>query len=112
MLPEQNRLKKKKDFERVFKEGKGYKENFLYLKIAKNDLPASRFGFVVGKKYSGKAVLRNKIKRRLREIVKTNLPSIKPGLDGVMIVLPGLLIDNFWELEDIAIKLLKKSKCL
>lgn len=38
MLPEVNRLKKEKDFERVFKKGRGYKEDFLYLKIVKNNL--------------------------------------------------------------------------
>ena len=70
MLPKKNRLKNKKDFERVFKQGKGFKEDFLFFKITKNNLKENRFGFIVSLKVSKKAVLRNKVKRRLREIIK------------------------------------------
>jgi len=112
MLPKANRLKKKKDFEQVFKRGKGYKEDFLYLKINKNGLKISRFGFVVGKKYSNKATLRNKIKRRLRETVKILFPNIKKGVDVILIVLPGLNINDFWQLEEIVKKLFKKAKII
>ncbi|GAI32984.1 unnamed protein product, partial [marine sediment metagenome] len=62
MLNKRNRLKKKKDFDKVFKQGQGFKQDFLYLKIRKNNLKSSRFGFVVSKKFSKKAVIRNKIK--------------------------------------------------
>lgn len=112
MLPKPNRLKKKKDFERVFKEGKGYKENFLYFKIANNGLKTSRFGFIVGKNFSGKATQRNRIKRRLREAVRMNLPNIKSGFDVIIIVLPGFAIDNFWETEEIIKKLFQKAKMI
>ena len=110
MLPKVNRLTKKKDFERVFKEGKGFKEDFLILKFIKNDLKISRFGFVVSKNFSKKATLRNKIKRRLRELVKTKLTKIKKGIDGVMIAQPGLGTKDFWEIEEIINKILAKAK--
>jgi len=130
MLSSINRLKKKKDFEIVFKKGKGYKENFLYLKIVGNKLKTSRFGIVVSKKFSTKATLRNKIKRRLRELIRIKLPNIKKGIDGVIIVIPGLEINpvrdykgkektqekqisngvnDFWELETIINKLFAKA---
>jgi len=113
MLPEIHRLKRKKDFERVFKEGKGgFKEDFLILKIIKNDLKVSRFGFVVSKNFSKKATLRNKIKRRLRELVKTKLTKIKKGIDGVMIAQPGLEAKDFWEIEEIINKLFQKAKLI
>ena len=89
MLPVKNRLKKEKDFEKVFKTGKGFKEKFLYLKIKKNNLGVSRFGFVISKKVSKKATSRNKLKRRLRELVKIKLPKIKKGIDGTIVVNPG-----------------------
>lgn len=79
MLSGDNRLKKKKDFEYVFKKGKGFKEDFLFVKLVKNNLKITRFGFVVGYKVSKKAVLRNKVKRRLRETVKAELPKIRKG---------------------------------
>ncbi len=112
MLPKANRLKKNKDFENVFKKGQSFKEAFLYLKIKKNNLESSRFGFVVSKKFSQKATERNKIKRRLRELVKVKLPKIKEGIDGVIIVMPGFKTDDFLELEKMVNKLFKKAGML
>jgi len=112
MLASVNRLKKKKDFEKIFKEGTGYKENFLYLKIKKSNQETTRFGFIVSKKFSAKSTVRNKIKRMLREIIRINLPHIRRGIDGVIVIMPGFKINNFWELEEIIRKLLKKSGVL
>lgn len=112
MLSNINRLKKNKDFERVFKYGKAYKENFLFLKVVKNNLKNSRFGFIVSNKFSKKAVVRNKIKRKLKALVRMKLPNIKKGIDAAIMVMPGLEIDNFWELEKIVDKLFKKAKIL
>lgn len=109
MLTKKNRLKKNKDFDNVFKKGQGFKERFLYLKIKKNNLKSSRFGFVVSKKFSQKATARNKIKRRLRELIKIKLPEIKEGIDGVIIIMPGFKINDFLELEETVNKLLKKA---
>ena len=112
MLSQANRLKKKKDFAMVFKKGKSFKENFLYLKIKKSNLKSSRFGFIVSKKFSKKATIRNKIKRRLSELIRIKLPLIKKGIDGVIIVIPGLEINDFWELEEIINKLFKKANLI
>ena len=112
MLPKTNRLKKKKDFERVFKKGRGFKEDFLYLKIIKNGLKTSRFAFVVSKDFSKKAVLRNKLKRSLSELTRLKLSEIKKGVDGVVVVLSGFQIMDFWEMEKIIQKLYKKAKII
>ncbi len=94
MLGKENRLRRKKDFEEIFKKGRSFKESFLVLKILKNNLKVSRFGFVVSQKVSKKAVVRNKIKRRLREIVGLNIKkNLQIGggkkVDGALISLPG-----------------------
>lgn len=109
MLPKANRLKKKNDFKAVMEKGKGFKEDFLYLKTAKNGLKTSRFGFVVSKKFSSKAVLRNNIRRKLREIVRIKVDNIKKGLDVVIIVRPGLEISDFWDIENKMNNLFKKA---
>lgn len=108
MLPLKNRLRNKKDFENIFKKGKGFKESFLYLKTVKNNLEYSRFGFIVGKNFSKKAVNRNKIKRQLREIVKESIIGLKNGTDCVFVVLPGA-VSNYDKLKKIVNKLLKKA---
>jgi len=112
MLTQKNRLKKKKDFERVFKKGKGLKEDFLILKMSKNNLSQSRFGFIVGTKISKKAVLRNKLKRRLRELVRGKIEKIKKGFDIIFIAQPGLENRDFWELEEILNRIFSRAKLL
>ncbi len=110
MLSKTNRLKKQKDIERVFKQGKGIREDFLFLKFVKSDLKTSRVAFVVSLKVSKKAVLRNKIKRRLRELVKRKLSEIKKGYDIVLTAVPGLETKDFLEIEKSVNKLFKKAK--
>ena len=112
MLPKINRLKKKNDFERVFKKGKSFKEDFLILRMAPNNLKTSRFGFVVSQKVSKKAFLRNKIKRRLRELIRLKLPQLREGRDGILIVSPGLEIGDLQKAEEKLNKLFKKARII
>ena len=109
MLLKINRLRQKKDFKKLFQEGKSFKNNFLILKIAQNNLKESHFGFIVSKKVSKKAILRNKIKRRLRDIIRQNIKDIKKGIDVVLIILPGLEKKNFLEIKEILNTLFKKA---
>lgn len=109
MLKKENCLKKKKDFERVFKEGKGFKEDFLFLKYAPNHLKVSRCGVVVSQKVSKKATVRNKVKRRIRAVVLQKLQETKEGKDFVFVALPGLENKDFWEIEETISRLLKKA---
>jgi len=112
MLPKENRLKKKKDFERVFEEGKGFGDKFLFLKTMNNGLNQPRFGFVVSTKISKKAVVRNRLKRRLRESVKPKLGKIKKEADIVLVALKGIDSLGFKEIEVSVDKLLKKAEML
>ena len=77
MLSKVNRLKKRKDFKKVFEEGRGFKEGPLYLKIKESNLAHSRFGFTISKKVSKKAVIRNRIKRKTLKIKVIPIPPIK-----------------------------------
>ena len=112
MLSKINRLKKQKDIERVFKQGEGIREDFLFLKFVKNNLMTSRFAFIVSLKVSKKAILRNKIKRRLRELVKSRLSKIKKGYDIVLTAVPGLETKDLRGTEEIINKLFKKAKLI
>ena len=110
MLSKSNRLKQKKDIERVIKRGESFKEKFLVLKTAKNSLSQSRFGFIVSQKISKKATIRNKIRRKLREIVKRKIKSLKFYKDNLIIVLPGAENKTFEEIEETATILFKKAR--
>ena len=109
MLSKNNRLKKRNDFDAVFRKGLKFKEDFLSLRIVKNNYKTSRFGFIVSQKVSKKATLRNRIKRRLRAIIRSRLPKTKKGFDVVLITNPGLEGKDFWELEEILDDLFKKA---
>ena len=99
-MKKQNSLTKKKDFEKVFKQGRGYRRNFLYLKIKDNDLEFSRFGIIVSKKISNKAVARNQIKRRLREAINNREGKIKNGIDIIIVALADIKGKKFIEIDD------------
>jgi ribonuclease P protein component len=86
MLPFKNRLTKRKDFDRVQKSGQFFSEGNLALKFTQNDLGETRIGFVVGMKFSRKAVERNSAKRQLRELFRKKLSGLKKGVDVVVMI--------------------------
>ena len=81
-LPKSNRILKWKNFR--FK-GKVIKENALKVSYKDNCLSHPRLGIVVSKKISKSAVIRNKIKRILRESFRTSMIR-NENLDIVLIV--------------------------
>jgi ribonuclease P protein component len=108
MLPKANRLKKEKDFSKVLRSNKKIKKDFLVLKLAGNDLKEVRLGISVSKKVSKKASARNKIKRRLAALLKSNLTEFKNGTDAVLIVLPGFEKKDFSGMKEAVENILEK----
>lgn len=100
MLAKINRIKKEKDFEAIFKNSKSVRTNLFVFKIMRNNLGLSRFGFVVSKKISPKATVRNKVRRRLAESVKAKTAEIKDGVDVIIIALSGIEKREFSEIKE------------
>jgi ribonuclease P protein component len=100
VLAKENRLKKKTDFDFVFNKGKGLKKDFLFLKSVKNNLSITRFGFIVSKKVSNRAVVRNKARRRMSKVAQENLPKIKKGMDIVIVAGPQIKDKEFKEIKE------------
>jgi ribonuclease P protein component len=72
----------KAQFELVYKRGRSWAAKEIIVRALPNGLESTRYGLTVSRRV-GKAVVRNRIKRRLREILrKLNLP---PGWDLIMI---------------------------
>jgi len=111
-LVKTKRLKKKKDFNTVFKKGRGFTEKFLILRFVETKKENSRVGIIVSQKVSKKAVVRNKVKRKLRAVIKLLLPETKKIFDAVLVALPGLETKNFGEIEKTIKNLFKKAKLI
>lgn len=77
------RIKKNIEYKRLYNRSKRfYNRDFIMLKAkSKNDYP--RFGFVITRKF-GKANKRNKIRRRLKEIIRLNLDVFENNIDYVI----------------------------
>ena len=77
-------LKRNKQFRQVYRKGKSVACRELVLIYAKNRSDMVHVGFSVGKKL-GNSVVRNRVKRRLREAFRPNLPLLLPGFDLIVI---------------------------
>lgn len=70
-------------FRRLYKT-QGYADSFLVLYARKNRTPGNRVGITVSKKL-GHAVVRNRTRRRLREVYRLNEAAFRPGWDIVVV---------------------------
>jgi ribonuclease P protein component len=77
-------LKKNSDFRRLYAKGKSAATPYLVLYCRKNRLDHNRAGYTVSTKL-GHAVVRNRVRRRLREIVRLNAGAVRPGFDLVLV---------------------------
>lgn len=112
MLKKELRIRKQKDFDRVFSQGSFFSEGFLAVKIVKNSYGYSRFAFIVSNKVSKKSYRRNRIRRILRESIRSRLVLIIEGFDLVIMVRSDIA-DKDIEIVDKAVdRLLKKARLL
>ena len=101
-LSKKERLKKNKEFQAVFREGKKLWINSILLIIYKpNSLNYRRLGIVVSKKIK-KATQRNKVKRWIRELFRRNKDWFPENCDIIIIPHPNLLNLEYKELVEIA----------
>jgi ribonuclease P protein component len=113
VLPNQNRLRRREDFAKVYAKGDRYRGTYLNLRILfdAND-PLTRIGLVVSKKVSKLAVTRNRFKRQLRAIFRQLLSQLNDGLQIVVTVTVVQGKPSYQELWDDLKNLLARAKVL
>ena len=99
------RLVHSKRFQQVYREGQSFVHSLMILRALTNDLPHSRFGFVVSKRI-GKAVVRNRIKRRMREAMRLRVKQVSPGWDVVLVARAPIVEASFWRIGEALDRLL------
>ena len=82
-FPREVRLVRRVEFDAVYRQGKRRTSPHFTVFLRANSLPLSRFGFSI-KKALGGAVVRNRIRRRMREIVRCHRQEIPAGWDIVV----------------------------
>ena len=109
MLARELRLTRKADFDAVIAAGRWWVSPFLNLRTFPNGLEFYRFGFSVSKAV-GNAVVRNRVKRRLRAVVQTT--EVVSGFDVVVSAKPSSADVSFQRLKGDFLALLERAEML
>lgn len=83
-LPKQNILRKNKQFQSVYRYGKSYANRMMVIYVLSNKDTQRKVGFAAGKRL-GNAVVRNRVKRLLRETYRLNQHKLKLGFDLLLV---------------------------
>jgi ribonuclease P protein component len=78
------------DFARLAEDGIARSHPLLVGRFVRTDLDQTRFGFATGRRLGG-AVVRNRVRRRLREALRVMAPSFQPGWDVLIIARPAIV---------------------
>ncbi len=118
MLPKENRITKKKEFDSFFstefkkRNGLNQSGQFMILKTYKNNFGRARFGFIVNNKIDKNAVVRNKIKRQLRKAIQDIFSNLKQFNDCLIIVKPQIKNKDFVDIKKEVEILFKRTHLL
>lgn len=111
-LPSHLRMKHSRDFSRVRAEGAGHPGRFIVLSVLRDSSQARfKFGLITPRKL-GAAVVRNKVRRRLREIVRLNQDRISNGTLFVIIARWRAPEADYEELQKDWLRLARKAGML
>jgi len=89
----------------------GHANGYLVLYARKNRTDSNRVGITVSKKL-GKAHIRNRVRRRLREVYRLHEDAFQPGWDIVVVARSKAIHADFTSLTDAYLSLAKKAGIL
>lgn len=101
-------MREKADFQRVRRRGSSFSSPILAMYIHPNDGQVAKFGIVTGKRI-GNAVVRNRVKRRIRESVRSLLSELQGGVDVLFVARPSIVAADFARIYSTVTKLARKA---
>ena len=109
VVREEQYLTKTEQYALVYNKGNSWVSNLVVMKALPNGLSLSRYGFSVSRRV-GKAVVRNRVKRLLREVLR--LTPLLPGWDIIFIARPLAASADYTNLEKSVKGLLRRARVL
>jgi len=106
------RINKQKEIDTVFEKGEKFFKNGLLVYILKTDKNYSRIAILVSNKVEKSAVIRNKFKRRIREIFRLNKHKIKVPIDIVVVATKISVKQKYSFLEKSFLEILQDNNLL
>ena len=100
-------LKQNHEFRRLYSKGRNVASPYFAVYCRKTGRPYSRLGLTTGVKL-GNAVKRNRVRRRMRELYRTNESKLRPGYDIVMVARTRAIFARYSDLESSFLRLMKK----
>lgn len=110
-MPKSERLRKSRDFARVFEHGKSLPGSRVVVYYIENGLPFNRVGVAVSKRLGG-AVERNRLKRIVREAYRASEAALREGLDLVLLPRSKAKTASFQEVKEELLGLLSECSAL
>jgi ribonuclease P protein component len=107
-FPRASRLLRRVEYDAVYREGRRRSSREFAVFLRPNGLELTRFGWSI-KKALGGAVKRNRMRRRIREIIRLNRQEIAPGWDIVIHPRSTVATANFSALSEELVKLLPRA---
>lgn len=104
-------LKKNRDFQYVYRRGKAYHCAGATMIVARGRGNDIALGISVSKKV-GNAVVRNRVKRRMREILRLQLPNLVRCKKIVFVVRPCMKDWSYQRMQEETIRLLNKASLI
>jgi ribonuclease P protein component len=80
-------LTRPSDFAALQRDGTSRASALVSIRARRTDLPAVRFGISTSKRVGG-AVVRNRVRRRIREILRADAARLRPGWDVLIVARP------------------------
>ncbi|MHC1785376.1 MAG: ribonuclease P protein component [Anaerolineaceae bacterium] len=106
------RLARSTDIKRVRRNGKSYAHPLVVLVVERNLQPESLQVGVIAGKFTGGAVTRNLIKRRIKAILDQDSQSIQKGWDLIFIARSSAGQADFLEIREAMFVLLRRARLL
>ena len=91
-------IKHNYEFRRIYGKGKSASSPLMAVYCRRNRIGGGRYGFTVGSRI-GKAVVRNRVRRRLKEIYRTNEEKLKSGYDIIVVARARAVQAGYSDLE-------------